>query len=173
MKQPSRSGKTPTSISPNLRQQEPQEDIREDAARARREKEGDDIDGVACRSQPHKECGDGVRRECAEDARAEGLGDTGDAEAFRIVVGKPARERTDHAAGKCHEAAEPRDVAQETRGKRDADRPHGTEEDGGEDVDEVLHGGAAAAEYGDAEQSAEHGDGDEDAGKGEFAGTCV
>ena len=162
-----------TSIPPNLRQEEAKEDVGEDAARACGEEEGDDVDGVARRVQSHEEGGDGIGCECAEDARAECLGDAGDTKAFRIVVGEPARERTDHAAGECHEAAEPRDVAEKASGEGDADAPERAEEYGGEDVDEVLHGGAAAAEYGKAEQSAEHGDGDEDAGEGEFAGTGV
>ena len=86
------------------------------------------------------------------------------------MVGESARERTNHAAGECHEAAEPCDIAEKARGEGDTDPPERAEKDGGEDVDEVLDGGAAAAEHGNAEQSAEHGDGDEDAGKGEFAG---
>ena len=89
------------------------------------------------------------------------------------MIGESAQERTDHAAGECHEAAEPRDVAEKARGKCDADAPERAEEYGGEDVDEVLHGGAAAPEHGDAEQSAEYGNGDEDAGESEFAGTRV
>ena len=136
-------------------------------------KEGDDVDGVARGVQPHEEGCDGIGGERADQPRAECLGDTGDAEALRIVVGEPAAERTDHAAGECHEAAEPCDVPEEARGEGDTDPPERAEKDGGEDVDEVLDGGAAAAEHGNAEQSAEHGDGNEDAGEGEFAGAYV
>ena len=157
-------------IPPQLRQKEAQEDVGEEAARTRGEEEGDDVDGVARGVQSHEKGGDGIGGECAEDACAECLGDAGDAETFRIVIGKPARERTDHAAGERHETAEPCDVAEKARGEGDADAPERAEKDGGEDVDEVLDGGAAAAKHGNAEQSAEHGDGDEDAGKGEFAG---
>ena len=161
---------SPTSIPPQLRQQEVQEDVGEEAARACGEEEGDDVDGVARGVQSHEKGGDGIGGECANNPCAECLGDAGDAETFRIVISKPARERTDHAAGECHEAAKPCDVPEEARGEGDADAPERAEKDGGEDVDEVLDGGAAAAEHGNAEQSAEHGDGDEDTGEGEFAG---
>ena len=158
------------SIPPQLRQQEAHEDIGEQAARACGEEKGDDVDGVARGVQSHEKGGDGIGGECANNPCAECLGDAGDAKAFRIVIGESAAKRTDHAAGECHEAAEPCDVAEKARGEGDTDPPERAEKDGGEDVDEVLDGGAAAAEHGNAEQSAEHGDGDEDAGKGEFAG---
>ena len=158
---------------PNLRQQKPQSQIGEDAACAGGDEEGDDVDGVTRGIQSHEEGRDGIGGECTEDAGAERLGDAGEADSPRIVVSEPAQQRTDHAAGKCHECADSRDVAQEARSERSADAPERSEEYGSEDVDEVLHGRAAAAEHGKAEYAAEDGGSDEDAGEGEFTGSCV
>lgn len=161
------------SLPTNLGQQEAQEEIGEDAACAGGDEEGDDVDGVTRGIQSHEEGRDWIGGEGAEDAGAERLGDAGEADSPRIVVDEPAEERADHAAGECHEAAEPGDVPQDARGERDADAPERSEEYGSEDVDEVLHGRAAAAKYGEAEHAAEDGGSDEDAGEGEFTGSCV
>ena len=161
------------SLPTNLGQQEAQEEIGEDAACAGGDEEGDDVDGVTRGIQSHEKGRDGIGGEGAEDAGTERLGDAGEADSPRIVVNEPAQQRTDHAAGKCHECADSRDVPQEARSERSADAPERSEEYGSEDVDEVLHGRAAAAEHGKAEHAAEDGGSDEDAGEGEFTGSCV
>ena len=61
-------------------------------------------------------------------------------------------------------------LAEKARGEGDTDPPERAEKDGGEDVDEVLDGSAAAAHHREAEDASEDSRRNEDAGEGEFAG---
>ena len=73
------------------------------------------------------------------------------------MVGQPAEQSPKHAAGECHQAAQPQQIAQQRGHKGHAHPVVRAQQHGAQDVDHVLYRGALAAKDGKAEHAAHHG----------------
>ena len=84
------------------------------------------------------------------------------------MVGQPAEQSPKHAAGECHQAAQPQQIAQQRGHKGHAHPVVRAQQHGAQDVDHVLYRGALAAKDGKAEHAAHHGKRAEHSRQSEF-----
>ena len=84
------------------------------------------------------------------------------------MVGQPAEQSPKHAAGECHQAAQPQQIAQQRGHKGHAHPVVRAQQHGAQDVDHVLYRGALAAKDGEAEHAAHHGKRAEHSRQSEF-----
>ena len=137
-------------------------------------KKGDDVGikgNLAC-ALSHQQDGNRVGAQSAQDGGAEHLCQQGGHDFFAFGEGDAAQQCAEHTAGKCHQAAQTQQVAQQAGAKGDPDPIPGTQQHRAQDVDHVLHRRTFAGKDREGEEAADYGNCAEDACDGQFTDVC-
>ena len=123
------------------------------SAHAGGDEEGHDVgvEGDVTGALAHQQEGDGIGAQTAEDGGAEHRAHEGGQQLLRLVEDEAAEQRTEHTARESHQAAQTQQVAQQGGHEGYAHAIVRPQQDGTEDVDHVLDGGAFAAEDGESD----------------------